>query len=93
MANRARACVFCGRSLALAVRSDALYCSPRCRTKARRARISPHPFPRACPVCGRPVAAGSMLRADAVYDRGACRARAWRARHQSVTDKRSATTP
>ena len=46
------ACDHCGQSFA-AKRSDAKYCSPRCRTAAHRPthrrRTSEHPFPQARP--------------------------------------------
>ncbi|MGW4894103.1 hypothetical protein ACWEQL_17795 [Kitasatospora sp. NPDC004240] len=95
MAGRVRRCAYCWEPLRATARSDAQYCSPKCKAAARRQR---HHYREAvaiglwftmgiatdlvvrCPACGRRFAHKHGHRRDAVYCSSACRQAAYRAR-------------
>ncbi|MFE4512608.1 hypothetical protein ACFRMQ_00205 [Kitasatospora sp. NPDC056783] len=95
MDGRVRRCAYCWNPLRVGARSDARYCSARCKAAARRRRrhfleavaiglwftqgIETEHVVR-CPACGRRFAHGHGHRRDAVYCCGACRQAAYRAR-------------
>ncbi|MFJ3793488.1 hypothetical protein [Kitasatospora sp. NPDC090091] len=95
MAGRVRRCAYCWEPLRATARSDAQYCSAKCKAAARRQR---HHYLEAvaiglwftmgietehvvrCPACGRRFAHKHGHRRDAVYCSSACRQAAYRAR-------------
>jgi len=72
-----RVCERCGEPLPAGVRSEARYCSKRCRQAVSRARLklqppkSPSPPPEKCSWCGGPMPAG--VRAEARFCSKRCR--------------------
>ena len=89
-----RSCERCGEPLPAGLRSDARYCSKRCRQAASRARLKDRPSspppspPETCSWCGGPMPNG--LRAEARFCSKRCRQAS--SRHALRVRRRSATT-
>ncbi len=94
-ARHGRVCKRCGQPIAQTARSEARYCSKRCRQAASRARLrersgrSALTLPKRCAQCAGPMPTG--LRLEARYCSKRCRQAASRAR--LALDRRRASRP
>ena len=70
-------CAHCGKTYT-PKRSDSLYCTPRCRVAAHRAKQPTAALVVACAVCGKEFEAG---RAGALYCSPSCKGKAYRRRY------------
>jgi hypothetical protein len=73
-------CLECNRPLSAMMRSDARWCSPRCRQRAYRRTMRQSRIGASCRFCGEWLP-GSK-RSDARYCSSACRGRAWTSRYE-----------
>ena len=74
-------CLECNRPLSALTRSDARWCSPRCRQRAYRRTLRQPRIRRSCRYCGNWLPRSK--RSDARYCSPACRGKAWTSRYEN----------
>jgi hypothetical protein len=78
-------CLECDRPLSAMMRSDASWCSPRCRQRAYRRTMRQSRTGRSCRFCGEWLP--RSRRSDARYCSSACRGKAWTSRYEDELER------
>ena len=78
-------CLECNRPLSAMMRSDARWCSPRCRQRAYRRTMRQSKTGRSCRFCGEWLPRSK--RSDARYCSSACRGMAWTSRYEDDLER------
>jgi hypothetical protein len=78
-------CLECNRPLSALTRSDARWCSPRCRQRAYRRTLRQPRTRRSCRYCGNWLPRSK--RSDARYCSSACRGKAWTSRYENDLER------
>jgi hypothetical protein len=78
-------CLECNRPLSAMMRSDARWCSPRCRQRAYRRTMRERRADRTCRFCGEWLPRSK--RNDARYCSSACRGKAWTSRYENDLER------
>jgi hypothetical protein len=78
-------CLECNRPLSAMMRSDARWCSPRCRQRAYRRTMRQSKTGRSCRFCGEWLPRSK--RSDARYCSSACRGKAWTSRYEDDLER------
>jgi hypothetical protein len=78
-------CLECNRTLSAMMRSDARWCSPRCRQRAYRRTMRQSRADTSCRFCGEWLPRSK--RSDARYCSSACRGKAWTSRYEDDLER------